>query len=495
MQKSLFIKANGFKIVYNVVNASNNEAMPSYAREVIALRKAIAKHSETMRLVPFDFERNAKAFKDTLANRLQNTRSLLKQFNESKRLQVKIQSLHSKNLIETELYNLQELHESASHRRSFKSEIQRIIKRLRDESKRVETTSKRSKSGMEYETRGGVFVESDSIRKMLRQLKARKVRSDKRPISKDNHVGVEIECMIDASNSLDSFYDAIIKAKLDSKVCVKDDGSIKADDGKRSLELTVCDDETEIFTTIDKVTGILSQFEVAVNKSCGLHVHLDARNREAETMAERLIAAQPLLYSMVPPSRRSNAYCTPTHPEHTIEAPGERYKGINLNAYDAHSTIEVRLHSGTHESRKINNWIKLLLRIIDVEIPSATPTNASEWMQLLQLDQDLGGYVMERISLFAPRKEGEDIAKIPASKEFFANVSFEDESCREDHCGDCESHYDDCTCITCERCDERALEDDARFDDVNSESYCSSCYDEIIDAREIASNSRASRRR
>lgn len=112
--------------------------------------------------------------------------------------------------------------------------------------------------------------------------------------------------------------------------------------------------------------AILRRDGAAVNKSCGLHVHLDSRHLTARGEAlrrSRLVAALPWLLELVPESRRNNSFCIPNH------LPGvgrhQRYCAINPTSFRKHMTTEIRLGSGTIDPDKILNWATLLHYISD----------------------------------------------------------------------------------------------------------------------------------
>lgn len=114
---------------------------------------------------------------------------------------------------------------------------------------------------------------------------------------------------------------------------------------------------------------------------------------------------------MCPPSRVKNGYCIPEKVYESFdESTGdERYCGINKTAYDKHETIEVRIHSGSLNAEKINNWIKLLVKIANrpvADIASAQLLNDYKVIQKkLRLYGKLNKYVSKRIEEFKPDHE------------------------------------------------------------------------------------------
>jgi hypothetical protein len=367
---------------------------------------------------------------------------------------------------------------------SLRNFVLHTVSQCRNVLKTPREIVKRTKSGIEYSTTGGVFTESNSLREIMKRFVKQRVTAPKSPLSRENHIGIEIECMIDDSNSIDDFYAAIVKGGLANRVCVKGDGSIDPDEGKRGVELTLCATETEIFNVVKSTCEVLDRFDVTVNKSCGLHIHLDMRNRSIEDCGERLVRSQPLLFAMVPETRRTNNFCAATHPD-CSHHDDDRYKAVNLTAYSAHRTVEVRLHSATHNATKINNWIAILLKIIDAEVPRETPVDLKAWSTLLNLDTELTVYVMQRVALFNTPNAETNTHCTKSSVNFFRNVRrHTDNEDNESTCDCCGSNVDDCDCYNCEDCGERVSSDDSRFDSATESTYCVSCYDSLIETRE-----------
>lgn len=188
------------------------------------------------------------------------------------------------------------------------------------------------------------------------------VYEDKTPQTASNHVGIEIECVTD--RHWENVGDVV--GDLAKWVTVTEDGSIDEDDGY-GCELKICASEQSFRKVVAKACARLQEVNASVNKSCGLHVHLDMRNRDVAVCFNNLVIAQPLLYAMQPESRRNNSYCLTTRQGVTFEqaaASYGRYSGINSQAFRKHKTLEVRIHSGTTNPTKIVKWVELLLAIV-----------------------------------------------------------------------------------------------------------------------------------
>lgn len=212
-----------------------------------------------------------------------------------------------------------------------------------------------------YTTVGGTFTEPGTILRLARELRSKAVFMSKYPTNTNRHVAVEIECFGPLTQT--ELGIKVYEAGLAKYVHVKGDGSIRTNkSSEHAYELAVLAEATEFKDVIKRLSDLLVASECKVNKSCGLHVHLDTRTHDANKMFSNLVSAQNILYKMQPQSRRDNSYCKPTSSKSLrIErSKGNRYLGINPMSYSRHNTIEVRLHSGTIDAVKINNFVTIL---------------------------------------------------------------------------------------------------------------------------------------
>lgn len=233
--------------------------------------------------------------------------------------------------------------------------------------------------------------------------------SSRRPATQENHVGVELEFGVPADDDGRALRLALVKAKLAGRAALGDDGSVSIP-GRHTHELRLIAPETQIAAVVTAACEALAACDATVNATCGLHVHLDARNRDPAEMHARLYRALPWLYSIVSPSRRRNQYCRRNRSAQPDRS--QRYLAINACAERAHGTIEVRLHHGTVDAAKIRHWILLLRRIVDTPAP---PTRRplkdlhsfaayyqlplSTMLYLAQRMQRFGHYATEGLSL------------------------------------------------------------------------------------------------
>jgi hypothetical protein len=216
----------------------------------------------------------------------------------------------------------------------------------------------------------------------------------------------------------DQMSDLLTKNDLETYVQLKDDGSLRPEnDFRNTHELCILAKEDEIFQVITKLMTVLKG-ECKVNKSCGLHVHLDMRNKDPKKAYTNLFVMQKLLYSMCPKSRHSGSFSIPEMSYREIdfkrmEGMGDRYKGINPTAFSKYGTIEVRIHSGTLNPKKINNWIRILLKIVNLKQRENVKIidTLEEAQKELKLTGKLNEYVVARLKEFEEKHNG-SITKI-----------------------------------------------------------------------------------
>jgi hypothetical protein len=177
---------------------------------------------------------------------------------------------------------------------------------------------------------------------------------------------------------------------------LKRDGSVNGD----SLELTTppLSGTSAEYVFANVVTPAL--VDSKTDTSCGLHVHVDAR--DYKTLASKgkhapivrltalYMALQPFMLSLVPLSRRSNTYCKTMNSARHLErlagaldtkdtdtvrsafdyvvshvCASDRYQWYNLVPWFREGHYEVRLHSGTHDTRKVLEWANLHTLLAD----------------------------------------------------------------------------------------------------------------------------------
>mgnify|MGYP002868824150 CR=1 FL=1 len=136
------------------------------------------------------------------------------------------------------------------------------------------------------------------------------------------------------------------------------------------------------FAQLEKCCKALSQVGATVNRSCGLHVHIGARElADAEycNVFVNYMEMETAIESFLAPSRRDNAsqWCRSlrnhevavrqarTKDEMRRALGGDRYHKVNAEAYRRHKTIEFRQHQGSINFSKIKAWIDFLAKLVE----------------------------------------------------------------------------------------------------------------------------------
>lgn len=201
------------------------------------------------------------------------------------------------------------------------------------------------------------------------------------------------------------------------------DGSLS----NNGFEITTAPARGDAFLhQIKEVCSALNQSGAVITRSCGLHVHVDARDLkfyEIRRVAKYYAAIEPALYAILPEWRRSSHYCLPSghHFRHlTVERHKElrknihracyqnvffgdresgrelshrkkqkyddaRYHGLNLHSWFYRGTVEFRHFGGSTNFNKITCWARLCCAIIefaaqskDFEIDQLDPRKSAE---------------------------------------------------------------------------------------------------------------------
>lgn len=135
------------------------------------------------------------------------------------------------------------------------------------------------------------------------------------------------------------------------------------------------------------VARTLSGNGITVNRSCGFHVHVDARDLSDvhfQNLAKLFVCHEEHLKSILPPSRRASNWAVwpsqilrgslaerfdrvsacPTFTSLRQLFGMDRYRALNLESFGRHGTVEFRAHSGTVDAPKIVAWIALCVSFV-----------------------------------------------------------------------------------------------------------------------------------
>jgi hypothetical protein len=223
-----------------------------------------------------------------------------------------------------------------------------------------------------------------------------------RPIGKDVHLGIEVECFFPDTMNFEKAMREL--APFKKYLNIDDDGSIQCTGNKRSSEIKICFPVHQPYI-LKGILDTINKYGASVNSSCGLHVHIDMRQRtvkEVIATAQNLENVMHAFKEVLPKSRRRSSWArftkTPVDTEYCRNPNDfsfDRYKAVNLDAYGEHRTIEIRCHSGSTNYIKIWNWCKFLLLLCSVKHLAPTKTLKGIYKQVA-LPVSLKNYLEKR---------------------------------------------------------------------------------------------------
>ena len=139
---------------------------------------------------------------------------------------------------------------------------------------------------------------------------------------------------------------------------------------------------------VRKVAEGLVAAGATANRSCGLHVHVDARDLEARDLAnvvQRYAKFETEIDKYMPTSRRGagNTYCrsiisvarnyrtqmeSATTLSQVANCMQDRFQKVNVQSFNSHGSVEIRHHSGTCQAGKIIPWIQFCVNFVEKSI-------------------------------------------------------------------------------------------------------------------------------
>lgn len=248
----------------------------------------------------------------------------------------------------------------------------------------------------------------------------------------DNFIGIEIECLKKKGVL------PISVSKLSECNFKKgSDHSIKAEKGYSGGYEYRCSPANgdELYKMVDGLSEELNKKGYKVNKSCGLHVHIETEP-EVELLKKLYCfysKFEGLFFAMLPKSRQDNDYCQKfkeldkysykdvlgvkdlrgfkslfyeTKSFYPTKTHGnkKRYSWVNFHSVFFRGTLEIRAHSGTINAEKIKNWIRMHLIIKkylkgkSVEQIAKMKTSKERFLKLFP--EDLQEYIKSRWEVF-----------------------------------------------------------------------------------------------
>lgn len=213
---------------------------------------------------------------------------------------------------------------------------------------------------------GRVFAEDGQILQMHVKKNINALYKEKKPELINRYVGIELEFCAPIKEI--NFAIELFKSGIHKFAQLKHDGSLRPQMGETGYELAILLKETELKSGMKRVCDLLKKVNAqAVDRRCGLHVHIDMRKRNKDVVYSNFVSCQNVLLKLVHPDRRNNEFCqSVTSKKFPIEFTGdrhERYKTVNAAAYYKYRTLEIRMHEGSIDYNQIVNWVGILIRI------------------------------------------------------------------------------------------------------------------------------------
>lgn len=179
-------------------------------------------------------------------------------------------------------------------------------------------------------------------------------------------------------------YDAGYSHSTSDKWKLVSDASVRAEAGGSPMELVspILRGDAGM-AKLRTACEVLTRIGCKVNKTCGLHVHIGARDMSIIAMRRLAILYsdfEGVLDSVMPASRRENANMYLQSLRRINKATvgtasdvraiaaqinnGSRYAKLNFTAHWKHGTVEFRHHAGTVSADKACNWVMACLRMV-----------------------------------------------------------------------------------------------------------------------------------
>lgn len=202
--------------------------------------------------------------------------------------------------------------------------------------------------------------------------------------------GVEIECfgpsretIMDAFSSRSVAIESQSYNHDDSKTYFKivSDASIRATHGSGNEVVSPILSGRNGLATLKAACEALNEAQACVNKSTGLHVHMDAKNLSFEHYKSIFVnyaRLETAIDSFMARSRRAdnNTYCqslrsriarieeSDSFASLGYACGNDRYYKVNPTSIRRHGTVEFRQHQGTTDFEKISMWLKFLQKMV-----------------------------------------------------------------------------------------------------------------------------------
>jgi len=298
--------------------------------------------------------------------------------------------------------------------KKFKQLLTNKLRGIRSQRKTKTLETKVVFGMMSVQKSGGVYLQERSLLTAYEEMMKTTLETDKKPIDpKANYVGIEIEFIY--SGKYEILKNLLIAAKLHKHITLKGDGSLRSchNYAGAGLEMNILCKTTEVEDVMKRLDSVFANPEIDgyTNRSCGLHVHVDARNRDVKLMYKNFVRVQSILRGSQPVGRIKNTHCRANTTDKLEDLQsggsgggGNRYWVVNGMSYDKHKSIEIRIHEGTVNCEDIYNWVAFLDAVAShkKEIPKNELKFAEDLVAKYDIDIPVNAvdYVDRRIERF-----------------------------------------------------------------------------------------------
>jgi len=254
--------------------------------------------------------------------------------------------------------------ESPEAKQAFQYLLTSKLSTLRKSRQAIET-NKRDLFGKEVTMIGGVYTEANTYGLAYERMMKNAFDLPKKPLnSKATYVGIEIELVY--RGDIEILKKLMADERLHKNVTITRDDSVRPchnNSGYKGIELQVLATTSEVASVLARIQKVLDNplVDGYANRSCGLHVHVDMRNRDLALVYRNLVRVQSLLRGSQPFGRVNNFHCRVNESEvfnfKKVNQREDRYWVINGHAFNDHKTLEIRTHEGTTNASEILNWV------------------------------------------------------------------------------------------------------------------------------------------
>lgn len=310
-------------------------------------------------------------------------RSMLDNWNEIKVVRAKLLKLETKTEVLLRIKHVTGFYDlDCKNDEEIPRKLRQAIRQKRSERAKIKSVSKTISSGFTLDKVGGVLVKSGRFLEINEKFALNIIKEPKVPNSDSNYVGIEIEML--SPKNIENMNKEFIKARLHRYVNVGTDASIRSDlSNVNPMELRICLPQELLAVKLKEICEVLRKNDCYANRSCGMHVHIDMRNRNPELCYKNFFKVQKIMLNAQPLSRRDNEYCRPniiSKVKLDEFSQGDRRRVINTHSYSKNNmkTIEIRVHEGATKYKDIFNWVNFLVATASLteELPNVINTTS-----------------------------------------------------------------------------------------------------------------------